>query len=468
MARAPRGAMRVLIIGLGEVGRQLVEEFEQAGHEVVAIDTSAEVIELVSDYDIETKQASGTSEALLEEVDAGRCDLVVAVTNHDEVNLVAGHIAKSKGARRVVARAQGVDYSGTGEGIRTDFLWVDFTINPSVLVAQELVNFARSHGAVEVLDLVRGQIDLVQVMATDACRYLDKSISNIPLKEKETLIAGIVREGELFVPGGTDTLSENDRLYLVGKRAGLRKAEDLFSTKRESKRICIAGGGLTAEVMARELGKDSSSAVTIIEANKARATELKAALPDSVEVIFGDATDQRTLEDREVELFDLFVAVTANDEVNMMAALLAKRLGVERTAALVNRKQYVDVLRELGIDMPVSARSTASRVIVRETMLRQSLQVSTLEGGQAEVLEYFVTEKSAVAGRRLGEIGMPRGSLVTAIVRGAERAGVRDRSQNQVIIPGGGDHLEEGDRVIVLVLRGREADVAQLFGGVRA
>lgn len=458
--------MRVVIIGLGEVGRELVRAFDEAGYDVVAIDTNAKLVDSLKDrFEVDLRVGSGTDERLMDEVEAGSAELVIAVSNNDEANIVACHIAKYQGAAKVVARAQGEDYSSSVEGIRTDFLGIDLTVNPSVLVAQELVNFARSHGAVEVLDLVRGRIDLVQVEVGGTSRtgrsYIDTSISNIPVREKGVLIAAIIRDGELIVPGGPDTLSEGDRLYLVGKRSSLREAEDLFTARRESRTKCIAGGGLTAETMARELARDGGRTL-IIESDEARAKKLRELLPEeSIVVATGDATDTSLLEELEVGRMDLFVAVTPSDEVNMMAALLADRLGVPRTAAVVDRPEYLEVLRSLDIDMPVSARSTASRVILRETLRRQGLFISRLEG-KAEILEYFVTERSRVAGKRLGDVRLPRHALACAIYRD------KVVGEGQVFIPGGKDVFEEGDRVVMLVRDDVVRDVSRLFGGVGA
>lgn len=441
--------MHVVIIGLGEVGRQLIRSLEPDGHDIVAIDHSAEAVGAVDDkFDVATLQGYGGSEELLDQAGVARADLVVAVTDHDEVNLVAALTAKEAGAKRVIARTQGVEFARTRQGIRYGFLGVDVTINPSVLVAQELVKIARSHGAVEVIDLSQDRIELVQVEVTDKSRFIHRPISSVPLKN--ALVAAVVRGGELFVPGGADNLLPGDRLYLVGRPTDLPAAEDLFTARRRAQRATIAGGGLTAEMVARALLDDGTD-VKIVEANRQRCLELKEELP-GVEVVHGDATDIEVLVEESVGSSDLFAAVTANDELNLMASLLAKRMGTTQTAAIVHRPEAQTIYRQLGIDIVVSPRTVASDHILRYSRRSQLKSLTKLQDGQAEVLEIDAVHGSRAVGTPLRQLNMPRGSLISAIVH-----------EDQVVIPGGDDVIRAGDSVIVLVTKGSRSTVERLF-----
>lgn len=440
--------MHVVIIGLGEVGTYLVKEFEKDGHDIVAIDQNPAVVHRFEEQDVAAEVGYGASEKVLEKAGVSRADLVVAVTDHDEVNVVAALIAKDAGAKRVVARTQG-DFAESPDGVRYGFLGIDLTINPSILVAQELVKLARSHGAVEVIDLSQGRIDLVQVEVTERSKFVHRPIASVPIKD--VLVAAVVRKNELFVPGGTDNLLPGDRLYLVGKPADLPAAEDLFTARREkTKRACIAGGSRTGERVARALIEDGAE-VKIFESNPERAHRLGDLLPESA-VFHGDATDTQALLDEGVGSADLFLAVTGNDGVNLMAALLAKRMGIPQTAALVQRQEAVSIYKQLGLDIVVSPRTVASSYILRYSRKSEVKRLTQLQEGLAEVLEIDAVHGSRAVGTPIRQLNLPRGTLICAIVH-----------DDQVIIPRGDDHISVGDSVIVLVTKGARSTVERLF-----
>ena len=442
--------MLVVIIGLGEVGRQLIRALEPGGHDIVAVDSSpAATAEVEQKFDVQTQTGYGASERVLKEVGAARADLFVAVTDNDEVNMVAALIAKDLGARQVVARTQEEAFAVNRQGVRHDFLGIDVVINPSVLVAQELVKVARSHGAVEVIDLSQDRIELVQVSVPEKSKFVHRPLSSLPLEG--VLVAAVVRNGELFVPGGADNLLPEDRLYLVGRPSDLPAAEDLFTVRRQAKRACIAGGGLTGDMVAQALVEDGVQ-VTIIESDRERREELAGRDDQRATIVGGDATDRDLLVEEEIGSYELFAAATASDELNLMAALLAKRMGVERVAAVVHKPSSMDIYRQLGIDIVVSPRAVASDRILALSRRDQTRSLTKLSGGQAEVLELDARRGSRAVGSPLRQLNLPRGSLVCAIVH-----------EDQVIIPGGNAVIEADDAVIVLALKGARSTVERLF-----
>ena len=442
--------MYIVIIGLGEVGRHLLRVLEKDGHDIVAVDQHPDAVRYVEEHhDVMTLVGYGASEVILEKARVNKADLLVAVTDHDEVNLIAALAAKQFGAKRTIARTQSNEWAKAQQGVRYDLLGVDVTINPSVLVSQEMVKIARSHGAVEVIDLAQDQLELVQVEITDETKYLHRPISSIPLP-RDTLIAAVVRKDELFVPGGADVVRPEDRLYLLGRPADLPDAEDLFTSRRETRRACIAGGGLTGEMVARAMA-DGGAEVLIIESSRERAEQLSASL-DNVTVLHGDGTDTRLLEEEDVGTYDLFAAVTADDELNLMAALLAQRLGTARTAAIVQRPDYMPIYRQLGIDIVVSPRSAASDHILRFCGRTELKSLTVLKNGQAEVLEITAREGCRVIDTPIRQLNLPRGALIGAIVH-----------ENRVLVPRGDDVVHRGDTVIVLVTAGARAAVERLF-----
>ncbi|MGF1510861.1 MAG: Trk system potassium transporter TrkA [Myxococcota bacterium] len=443
--------MYIVVIGLGEVGRHLIRVLEQDGHDIVAVDQNPDAVRYIEEHhDVMTLNGYGGSEAILEQAGAKRADLVVAVTNHDEVNLVAALSARQAGAKRTIARVQRNDWSKKDVGVHYGLLGVDVVVNPSVLVAQELTKVARSHGAVEVIDLAQDRIELVQVELTDKSKLLYRPISALNLP-RDTLIAAIVRDGELFVPGGADNLVPGDRIYLIGRPNRITQAEDMFTTRRETKKALIIGGGTTGEMMARLMVDEGKAEVAIIESSQERAEALSGSL-DGVTIFRGDGTDSRLLREEQAGSYDFVAAVTAVDEVNLMAALLVKRLGVERTATLVHRGDYSEIYRQLGIDVVLSPRTVASDHILRFCRRTELKSLSVLQNGQAEVLEISARAGSRAVGRPLSQLQLPRGTLIGAIVR-----------PDGVIVPRGEDVVNEGDSVVLLTTSSARGSVERLF-----
>lgn len=441
--------MHIVIVGLGEIGRHLVRVLEKDGHDLVAIDSSPDAVRYVEDHhDVATLAGYGASHDVLTRAEVRRADLVVACTDHDEVNLIAALAAKQMGAKKVVARAQGNEWAKTTEGIRYGLLGIDVVINPRVLVALELARVARSHGATDVIDIAGDRLELVQIELGDDTRAVEKPIMKLPLP-RNVLVAAIVRKGELQVPGGSDVLLRGDRIYLLGHTNAVREAEDVFSRKREARRVCIVGGGVVGEALAKSLRKDAR--VMLIERDLERAEQLSVSLED-VTVVHGDGTDKELLEEEEVGTYDLVCAVTDADEVNLMAALLAKQVGAGRTAALVNRADYMPIYRQLGVNVVVTPRAVASDHILRYCRGGGVESLTQLDQGQAEVLELRVDPSSRAIGVPLRRLGLPRGTLLCGIVHGEE-----------VIVPRGDDMLAAGDIAVVLTTQAARASALRLF-----
>ena len=375
--------MNIVVIGLGEVGRHLLSVLDKEGHDIVAVDASAKAVQYAEEhYDVASIVGYGASETLLKVAGVARADLVVAVTNHDEMNLIAALAAKQLGSKHVVARVQGTAWSEWTEGIRYGLLGVDVVINPRVLVAQELSRIARSYCASDVVDLAQYRVELVQI-DLDESRALNKPLSAVELPP-HTLVSAVVRDGDLFVPGGADVLVKGDRVYLIGRPDGVLAAERLFSKEREARRICIVGGGVVGKALAREL-LEQQATVMMIERDLATAEEVSAEF-QGIEVVHGDGTDGALLEEEEVGTYDLFAAVTRQDEINLMAALLAQRAGCKRTATIVQRADYTSIYRQLGVDIVLSPRTVASDQILRFSRGGGLHSLTVLEDGQAEVV----------------------------------------------------------------------------------
>ena len=444
--------MYIVVIGLGEVGKHLLGVLQGEGHDVVAIDKNPSAVAYAEEhFDVACLTGYGASQEILDRANVKKADLVVAVSDHDEVNLIAALAAKQLGAARVIARAQGNEWARWTEGIRYGLLGVDVVINPRVLVGQELGRVARSHGASDVIDLAQDRVELVQMKMTT--RMANKPLAKLQLPE-EALVAAYVRDGDVVVPGGADVLLPGDTVYLIGRPEAILQAEDLFSTRREANRVLVVGGGVVGQSLARQI-LPFGAQVTIVERDPEVAERL-AAEHDDVTVVQGDGTDGDLLHEIEVATYDLMAAVTREDEINLMASLMAKRAGVPRTAAIVQRADYVPIYRQLGIDIVLSPRTVASDQILRFARSGQLHSLHVLEEGAAEVVELTALASCAATSKPLRRLSLPTGSLIAAIVRGDE-----------ILVPGGDDIIEPGDRVILMTTRESRASVERLFRGRR-
>jgi trk system potassium uptake protein TrkA len=443
--------MHIVVIGLGEVGRHLLGVLDGERHDLVAIDSNVEATIYAEDhFDCATLVGYGASHETLTAAEVHRSDLVVAVTDHDEVNLIAALAAQRLGAKHVIARAQGAEWARWDEGIRYGLLGVDVVINPRVLVAQELARIAQSHGASEVIDIAQDRIELALVHLTEQNPHTHTPLTNVTMP-RGSLVAGVVRHGDLFVPRGQDVLLPGDRVYLIGRPDAVLDAEDMFSTRRAARRVCIVGGGAIGGALARILLATKTD-VLVIEKDRDIAEQLSADLPEAT-VVHGDGTDIELLEEEEIEAYDLVAAVTGQDEVNLMSALLARKLDIPRTACVVERADYVEIYRQLGIDIALSPRVVASDRILRYARPIQVKSLTSIEGGQAEVLELRPPPDARAVGIPLKELKVPPGVLVASIV-----------TKDDVIVPRGDDVIAAGDTVVVLTTAAARAEMEAIFG----
>ncbi len=442
--------MYAIVVGMGQVGRHVLAVMAADGHDVIAVDRDPEALAQVEEhFDVATILGYGASPRVLHNAGADDADLLVAVTDEDEVNLVAALAGSRLGAKRSIARLQGPEFSDSEEGVLYGMLGIDVVVNPPILVAHEITNVARSHGALDVLSLAGNRLELVQLELPPNSKVLHKPLSRLHLP-KRSLVACVVRAGELFVPGGADVLLPGDRAYVIGHAGKMGPLEALFCGGSQSAQVCLVGGGVVGETIARQLSRTNID-VLLIEKNRTRAEKLAISLPRTT-VIHGDGTDLNLLEEEQVGTHDLFCALTQDEEVNLMSGLLAKRTGVNRTLCLVQRSDYMEIYRQLGIDIVLSPRIVASNHILRYTRQSELQSLTVLEGGQAEILEYEAPTESRIVNIPLKRLSFPRGAIVAAIV---DSKGAR--------VPGGDDAITPGATVVVLGTPGVRGSVERLF-----
>ena len=442
----------IVIIGMGEVGRHLAVTLSREGHSVRAVDRSTHSLSLATEHaDLQTLEGEGASLRVLREVHAGEADLVIAVTDSDEVNMLASITAKQLGARQAIARVANRAYYEEEGGIAHDVVGVDLLLNPQILAAMEIHRVIRSFGVIEAKNLADNRVEVVDIPVTENTRYLNKQLRDIAMP-RGALIAGILRADRLIIPNGGDHIEYGDHLWIIGDIDAIPRMQKMFSQVhvRRSRRVMIAGGGEMGLEVARRLERDRVPC-TLIESSLDRCKQLAVSLKDAL-VIHGDGTDRSLLVDEEIETCDSFVALTHTDEVNIMAALLARSLDVQRTIALVHRVDFQQAAAAVGLDVAISPRRSTAEYILSHVRSEQVSRVIEVENGRAEILELHVPERARVLGRSLMYVDFPAGCIIGCIVRG-----------DRVFIPSGTDEIMTDDTVVVFTHPELSQDVLRMF-----
>ena len=446
--------MRILIVGAGAVGFHLAEHLSQEGHDIVLVDQDAKRVEYAQEQlDIMTVTGNGASLAILERAGIDKADLLAAVTNVDEVNLVACMSAMQHNTQIKVARVSNPDYFADVVRLRSAQRGVDVMINPELECAREALQLLQSEAASELAFFAGGRVQVIGLKIRQDAPVVGKSLAEIALdvQDRHFLTAAIKRGDETIVPRGDNRFQAGDEVYIIGESRQMPLVLELAGYGEfRLRRVMIAGGSRTSVYLARLL-QDHGVECTIIEADRQRCVELAEQLEKTL-ILNGDATDMELLEMEGVEGIDGFVVLTGHDDTNMLASLLAKEQKVRKVISLINKIAYIKLVNKVGIDAAVSPRLSAVNTILRYVRRGMVVGVAALRGIDAEVIEFNVRPASRIAGKTLAQIDFPENSLVGAITRGDE-----------FIVPSGNVTLANGDKVTVLALPGAVAEVEKLF-----
>jgi trk system potassium uptake protein TrkA len=449
--------MDIVIIGMGEVGRFLAATLSFEGHRIRAVDRDTGRLERAVEHsDLQTLQGHGAALKTLREAGVATSDLVIAVTDSDEVNMLAALTAKQLGAKQAIARVADRAYYEEEGGFAHDVVGVDLLINPQVLAAMEVHQVVRSFGALEIRNLADNRVEVIDIQVVEKTRFLGKQLRDISMP-RGGLIAAIVRDGRVLVPHGGDHIEQGDHVWIIGDIDVIPRMEAMFGMDKAGRaaRVVMVGGGEIGLEVARRLAKDDVE-VTIVEKRMDRCRELAAQLKDAL-VLHGDGTDRNLLIEEEVGEADAFLALTREDEVNVMASLLARGLGARRSIALIHRGDYLGAARDVGLDVAISPRRSAANHILAHVRSGEVRQVVRVEDGRGEILEITVPDRARVLGRSLMYIDFPKGAIIGCVVR-----------EDRVFIPGGTDEMLPGDSVVVFTLPEVRDEVLRLFRRVKS
>lgn len=450
---------RYVVMGVGEVGLHLARTLSLAGRDLVVIELDAERCARVEEeLDVAVVTGNGTHVPVLESARVADCELFLAVSSSDEANLAASVLARRLGARRTVVRVGIAEDITTHRKLYEEVFTADLLLSTQLLATTEILNYILGHSTVAVEYLAHGRVQLRKINLDDSSPLVKRPLREVSLPDG-CLVVAYFRGDELIIPSGDDIAQAGDDALIVGSTKVIGSVERMVCSRPESRKtVVIAGGGTTGMTVAETLlrNRDLVERIKLIERDRRRALEVASSLP-GVEVLHGDATDIALLRAESVSKASAFVALTGQDERNLMASLLAQELGVPQVVALVQRSETSLLWRKLGVVHVVSPRVIASRRIREYIDHDYSANIVSLRQGRAQVLERVLADASPAAGVTLAEFNPPRGVIVGAVVR--------DR---KVFVPRGKDRLAAGDTVILFVQQDEMATINLLFPGDEA
>jgi trk system potassium uptake protein len=417
--------VKIVILGAGQVGSTVAESLVSEANDITVVDIDSTRLRNLQDrLDLRTVLGSAAHPSILVEAGIEDCDLVIAVTQSDETNLVACKLAEQLfNVPTRIARIRATDYLVNERVLGEECFAVNLAICPEQVLTEYIVKLVHFPEALQVLEFAHGKVSLVAVRAFQGGPLVGHQLKDIRshLPSVNTRVAAIFRGDSPIVPEGDTVVEAGDEVFCLAATRDIRDVmRELRRMDKPVQRIMIAGGGNIGLRLGAALERDYT--VKVIEYSKKRCELLSSRLNRAL-VLQGDVTDEALLEAENVDDMDMFIAVTNDDENNIMSALLAKRMGAKRVVALINRRSYVDLLQSGQIDIAISPAQATIGTLLAHVRRGHVTQVHSLRRGAAEALEAVVhgdRESCRCVGRRIDEIDLPKGATIAAIVRGDE------------------------------------------------
>lgn len=445
--------MRVIIVGAGEVGYNIAKFLTLEGIDVVVIDRDGEKLRRISEeLDIATVEGEGSDPSVFKEAGARNADILIAVTNSDETNMIACLLGKAMfGIKRRIARIRNPDYFFNKELLGKNYLDIDPAINPELETANAVLKILEFPFATEVIEFEEGRVVVAGLKIPAKSRIINRDLKYLRnIINKDFIIGIIKRDDEVIIPRGEDVLFEGDIAYIpLKKEEALEIAQALDISVFPTQKVMIVGGGRIGYYIAKTL--EEKVDVKIIEKSEEKCKFLSKNLKKSL-VLYGDGTDKQLLLEENIKDMDAYITVSGSDEMNIMGALLARKLGVKKVIALVNKPDYIPLAYELGVQSVLSPRLLTASIILRYIRRGDILSLTAVAENKVEIMEVLVSYKSSIVDKALKDISFPKNAIIGAIVRLGE-----------VIIPKGEKVIKEGDKLIIFSLKESIKDVEKLL-----
>jgi trk system potassium uptake protein TrkA len=437
--------LKIVIVGAGEVGFHIASHLAQENKEVVVIDKNADAIRRVSDnLDVQVVQGSGSSPVVLEEAGIRNAEVILAVTDSDEANLVACLVANMLSpSTQKLARVRDAAFDQYHDHFREHAPRIDTIINPEIEVVKTIESMMSVPGAADVGEFADGRIKFIGIYLDKNSRLAGIKLADIPdkIKNIRLLIAAVVREEELIIPRGNDYLMPGDLVYFICEQDTLQETLAVFDKHDQPmNRALIIGGGRLGFRLANSL-ENKDIYCKIIEKNPDRCAHLADSLNKTV-VLCGDGSDQGLLAEENIQDIDVVFTLTNNEETNILASLLATRMGAKKSITRITKFSYFPLMKAIGIEQVVSTRLSAINTLLQHIRKGKVLSAISIKGEQAEVMEALALETSDIVDKPLKKISFPKGAILVGIIR-----------KDDIIIPTGDSVIRPEDRVIIFARR---------------
>ncbi|MBE7077398.1 MAG: Trk system potassium transporter TrkA [Clostridiales bacterium] len=450
--------MRIVIIGLGTIGKTILKVLSSESHTITIIDENKDKIEeLIEKYDVFGVVGNGACMGIQREAKVRDADLVISLTDSDELNIFACMVARKVGAKNTIARVRNPDYSKQIAEMKED-LGISMLVNPEKDTANEIFNLINLPSIVQAERFAKGRVMLVEIVAEKGCSLIGETLISLGKKlSTKVLICAVQRGTEVFIPAGTFEIKEGDKIHFTSDANTLGAfLAEINLVQSRLKKIMIVGGGKIGLYLAEQLSKNKYK-IKLLEADKAYAEELAEELP-RVTVIHGNGTQHELLLEEGIEGMDAFVALTNIDEENMIVSMFANKMNVKKTITQIKSDDLYGMLGELGIQNTVSpTHVVANRVVsyIRALANKRGSNVLTLSrlvNNQVEALEFFAKKQGKIYDKPLKDLKIKENCLIACIIR-----------ESQVIIPDGNSCIQRGDNVIVVTTHKQFDDLMDIF-----
>ncbi len=453
--------MKIIILGAGKVGKQIISSIaDDETNDTVVIDLNPKKIEeIVNQYDVIGVTGNGATYDILMEAGANEANLIVCVTESDELNILAGLMAKHLGTKHVITRVRNLDYSKQRLFMQEQ-LGISMIINPEMEAANEITRNVLFPSATKVESFTKGRVELVEFNIKKNNKLVGVSLNNLStVTNSNVLLCAVNREEESIIPTGDFVIETNDHIFVTGSHKDLMIfSEQMGETSYKIKNVMIIGGGRIAIYLAKQLTALGIK-VKIIENNHEKCVTLSRLLPYAA-IIEGDASDEELLLEEGLETTDAFISLTGLDEENVILSLFAKQRKVKKSIAKVTRLNFTGLLDKLDIDSVVTPKSIVATQINRYIRAKESKDddssVKTLyriAGDSVEALEFIATNKFIALDQPLSSMSLKKNVLVATICRG-----------NEIIIPKGNTIIQENDHVIIVANKQKIKNLSDIIG----
>lgn len=415
--------MKIIVLGAGQVGASIAEYLSREGNDITVVDTDSErLTEMQNRIDLRTIHGNASYPSVLTRAGANDADMVVALTNSDEINMVACQVCHSIFHTPIkIARVREAEYVSYPQMFESEHMPIDVIISPEQLVTNHIQRLIEYTGALQVMDFAHGKAQLITIVADEQCPLIGhqlRELHDLMPEKVDTRVAAIFRENTAVFPAGDTVILENDMVFFLAAKKHIKSIMSfLKQNEKPVNKIILAGGGNIGFNLAKAL--ESNHSVKIIENNKKRARHIAEEL-DRALVIKGDCTSEELLTEENIDQADIFCALTNDDQANLLSAMMAKKLNAKKVLTLINKHNYAQLIEQGTIDIAISPHQITIGGLLAHVRKGNMARVHSLRQGAAEAIEVIIygdSSTSKVIGKQIQNINLPPGTTIGGIVR---------------------------------------------------